>query len=416
MAIAALLPMPRAIFTDSNGEPLAGGFVTTLVAGTGTLKQTWQDAAETTPNANPIVLDAHGSCLMYGSESYTLQVTDALGNLQPQDSGLTRIIPISDAVAPALGDTIANAQSVLGIPAPYVLQLPNGTLAAPSFPLVASATTGWYRHVSTPDPISGSTNTWCLVVDGNERYRFFNSVLSMNLPAGDNLGITDGGRVFHIGNDGVGYYVTTTTDHMLRVGSHLGLGPTIIFGDQAGGGTGFTGRFYANNWPFCFGNGGDLTIASNGVILDTFDPPNSVIRVTNGAGGTPRTAMAFYRTGATLVGSIVTTDTTTTYATTSDERLKTVIGPIANSGALIDALAPFWHTWTGVTDQTQYVGMSAQAVNAVIPGVVSPGKGTPGQSGFVPWMGAWSGLVPVLIAELQALRLRVAALEAKSPA
>lgn len=314
---------------------------------------------------------------------------------------------ISADMLPVIKDNYAAARGLF-------LKLEAGSAGAPAFPLVASATTGWYRHVSTADPISGSINTWCLVVDGNERYRFFNSVLSCNLPAGDNFGITDGSRVFHIGNDGVGYYITTTTDHMLRVGSHTALGPTIIFGDQSAGGTGFTGRFAANNFPFCFGNGGDLSIATEGVIIDTIDPPNSVIRITNSAGATARTAMAFYRSGATLVGSIVTSDVATSYVTVSDERLKTVLGPISNSGEIIDALAPFWHTWVNTpADTTHYVGLGAQSVSALVPGVVQIGVGAPGDEDYKPWAADWTKMVPLLIAELKSLRARVAALEAR---
>lgn len=90
MAIATLLPMPRAVFYDARGNPLSGGLCYSYVPNAfPTPKQTWMDAAETLPNTNPIVLDADGSCLLYGSGSYTLIVTDALGNQIPAYSGLT---------------------------------------------------------------------------------------------------------------------------------------------------------------------------------------------------------------------------------------------------------------------------------------------------------------------------------------
>lgn len=89
MPIATQLPMPRAVFYDVNGNPLCAGLVYTFVAGTTTPKLSWQDAGETTPNTNPVVLDANGSCLLYGTGIYTLQVTDALGNNVAAYSGLT---------------------------------------------------------------------------------------------------------------------------------------------------------------------------------------------------------------------------------------------------------------------------------------------------------------------------------------
>lgn len=330
--------------------------------------------------------------------------------MQPVVSAATTDLALADLgvsadMLPVIKDNYAAARGLF-------MKLEDGSGATPSFPLVASASTGWYRHTSTPDPVTGSFNTWALIVDGVETYRFFPTVLSMTMPAGDNIGLTDNSRVFHIGNDGVGYYVTTTTDHMLRVGSHTGLGPMITFGDQASGGTGFTGRFFANQFAFCFGTT-DLTRSTNGVIIDTSTPANSSLHIVNASGGTTRFPISFFRSGGAQVGTISTTDTTTSYITTSDEQLKNVSGPIANSGTIIDAMAPFWHTWKNVADTTQYVGMSAQAVHAIIPGVVLPGTGTPGQPEFRPWMADWTKLIPLMIAELKSLRARVTALEAR---
>jgi hypothetical protein len=87
--MATLLPMPRAVFYSQDGAPLAGGMVYTYVPGGTTPQVTWQDAGQTTPNTNPIVLDAAGSCLLYGSGSYQLTVTDGQGNQVPAYSGLT---------------------------------------------------------------------------------------------------------------------------------------------------------------------------------------------------------------------------------------------------------------------------------------------------------------------------------------
>lgn len=90
MAIATQLPMARAVFFDAAGNPLAGGLVSTFIPATTTPKLSWQDAAETTPNSNPIVLDTVGSCLLYGEGAYQLTVTDALGVAVPGYSGVTQ--------------------------------------------------------------------------------------------------------------------------------------------------------------------------------------------------------------------------------------------------------------------------------------------------------------------------------------
>lgn len=78
--MATLLPFPELQFFDNNGLPLAGGTINTYVPGTTTPKQTWQDANASILNTNPIVLDAAGRCIVYGTGSYRFIVKDALGN------------------------------------------------------------------------------------------------------------------------------------------------------------------------------------------------------------------------------------------------------------------------------------------------------------------------------------------------
>ena len=67
MSTGTLLPQARAVFTYPTGAPLAAGYVYTYVPGGTTPKTTYKDAACTIANTNPIVLDAAGSCLLYGS-------------------------------------------------------------------------------------------------------------------------------------------------------------------------------------------------------------------------------------------------------------------------------------------------------------------------------------------------------------
>lgn len=64
--MAGVVPiLPRLKFTDGNGKPLAMGTVTVYLAGTSTLATTWQDEALTTPNTNPVALDANGEALFW---------------------------------------------------------------------------------------------------------------------------------------------------------------------------------------------------------------------------------------------------------------------------------------------------------------------------------------------------------------
>ncbi len=72
-------PLFNAQFIDDDGQPLAAGLLYTYVTGTTTPLTTYQDQAGTTPNTNPIVLDAAGRCDLWLSttDEYTLTLKRA---------------------------------------------------------------------------------------------------------------------------------------------------------------------------------------------------------------------------------------------------------------------------------------------------------------------------------------------------
>jgi hypothetical protein len=77
----SLIPNAKQQFLDANGNPLAGGFVYYYIPSTTTFKNTYQNAALTILNTNPIVLDSAGEAIIYGSGSYRQIVTDVNNNL-----------------------------------------------------------------------------------------------------------------------------------------------------------------------------------------------------------------------------------------------------------------------------------------------------------------------------------------------
>lgn len=81
MTLATILPVGRTTFVDANNVPLVGGSIYMYYPNTTSFKTTWQDALQTTPNSNPIILDGNGSCLLYGIGQYTQEVFDASNNL-----------------------------------------------------------------------------------------------------------------------------------------------------------------------------------------------------------------------------------------------------------------------------------------------------------------------------------------------
>ena len=75
--MATILPEGKQSFTNSVGLPLAGGKVYTYDAGTSTPRQTFQDAAGTTPNAHPVILDARGEATIFWNGTYKVILKDA---------------------------------------------------------------------------------------------------------------------------------------------------------------------------------------------------------------------------------------------------------------------------------------------------------------------------------------------------
>jgi hypothetical protein len=112
---AAQMPDARFVAFDANGNPLVGGLVHTYVPGGTTPATTWQDAAQTIANSNPITLDAAGSALIYGNGSYQLTVTDAAGNAIPAYSGVSQSIGITSAMQAVVTQaTTTGALTLLG--------------------------------------------------------------------------------------------------------------------------------------------------------------------------------------------------------------------------------------------------------------------------------------------------------------
>jgi hypothetical protein len=72
-----LLPLAKQIIPDNSFNPGVGWKIYTYEPGTLTPKATYQDAALTTPNANPVVADARGEVIMYGSGLYRVILKNA---------------------------------------------------------------------------------------------------------------------------------------------------------------------------------------------------------------------------------------------------------------------------------------------------------------------------------------------------
>jgi hypothetical protein len=98
------------------------------------------------------------------------------------------------------------------------------------------------------------------------------------------------------------------------------------------------------------------------------------------------------------------------YNTTSDYRAKDILGPVANPGATIDALKVYEGRMKGATQSRPM--MVAHEAQEHLPYAVSGVKDEENEDGTPKFQQMdHASLVPLLIAEIQSLRARVAALE-----
>jgi hypothetical protein len=125
------------------------------------------------------------------------------------------------------------------------------------------------------------------------------------------------------------------------------------------------------------------------------------------------TTHATFLNGGSEVGSITSTTVATFYNTTSDYRLKTVIGSVSDAGTRLDALKPIEYDWKS-GGRTR--GFLAHEFAEVYPTSVSGAKDAIDKEGnpkYQSMQAATSEVMADLIAEIQSLRKRVAQLESK---
>lgn len=115
------------------------------------------------------------------------------------------------------------------------------------------------------------------------------------------------------------------------------------------------------------------------------------------------------------IGTIAQVGTTAViYNTTSDHRLKTVIGSVTGSGARIDALEPIEYEWKADGSRTR--GFLAHKFQEVYAGSVTGTKDAVDKEGKPVYQAMQAGsseVIADLVAEIQSLRKRLAVLESK---
>jgi hypothetical protein len=118
----------------------------------------------------------------------------------------------------------------------------------------------------------------------------------------------------------------------------------------------------------------------------------------------------WYTNTTTLAGYISVSGSSTSYVTSSDRRMKENIAPANDSGSVIDTIEVVQHDWKSDKTSVRY-GMVAQDLHKVAPEAVVVGDD--GEEIDRAWGVDYSKLVPMLVKEIQSLRVRLNALENK---
>ena len=114
---------------------------------------------------------------------------------------------------------------------------------------------------------------------------------------------------------------------------------------------------------------------------------------------------AYWVYNGSAVGSITSTGSSTSYNTSSDQRLKENIADADDAGSKVDSIQVRKYDWKADGSHQDY-GMIAQELLEVVPEAVSVPEDSEEMMGV-----DYSKLVPMLIKEIQSLRNRVAQLE-----
>jgi hypothetical protein len=163
---------------------------------------------------------------------------------------------------------------------------------------------------------------------------------------------------------------------------------------------------------------GTTTIEGNGLTIRPNLDNGATRIIFERAATTASSLIQAFNNGTTNVGSISHTNTTTSYTTSSDYRLKEDAQPIANPSERLLALKPVNFAWK--VDGSRMDGFMAHEAQEVVPEAVTGEKDAVDKDGNPEYQGIdQSKIVPLLTAALQealkkieALEARVAALEA----
>lgn len=284
-----------------------------------------------------------------------------------------------------------------------------------------NTTGGYVTAIGYKAGYSNTTGDYNTSISSGSNYS--NTTGASNIAIGHNSGYskTTGNANVLIGN-GAGYSLTTGSYNTFIGPCYQGVSTASGDAMTTGSKNVIIGNYSGNQ------NALDIRTSSNRIILSdgdgiiaiscdltSADPTTRITSSNSHTLGTARLVVQdkgnnlidFY-TGS-KIGSITTNGTITIYNTTSDYRLKTVVGAVSNSGSRIDALKPIDYIWTEGGQQAR--GFLAHEFQEVYADSVAGTKDAVDAKGdpiYQQMQAGSSEVIADLVAEIQSLRKRLA--------
>lgn len=218
-------------FLDNSGDPLTGGLLYTYAAGTTTPETTYTTINGTTPNPNPIVMDAAGrlesEVWLTGGVAYKVVLKDSTGGLLGTYDDIYGINDVSATGVPwadvtGTPTTLAGYGIADGITAATAAST-YAPIASPSLTgtttIEDSAGTDYTAGYLDVPQIAQTANYGLLISDRGKSVVMNGSSLTLTIPANASVAFPVGTAIVVINLNATSLSVAITTDTLTLVNS-----------------------------------------------------------------------------------------------------------------------------------------------------------------------------------------------------
>jgi hypothetical protein len=216
-------------FLDNSGNPLTGGLLYTYAAGTTTPQTTYTTAVGTTPNSNPIVMDAAGrlesEVWLTGEVAYKFILRDSAGGLLGTYDDIYGINDVSATGVPwseitatpttLAGYGITNGLSTTVAAATYA-PINNAGLTGTTTIQDAAAASHTAGYLDVPQSLK-TANHQLVLADRGKSVVMNGSSLTLTVPANSAVAFPIGTAIVVINIAATSLSVAITTDTMTLV-------------------------------------------------------------------------------------------------------------------------------------------------------------------------------------------------------